>query len=95
MNNRLAAAPTLNRGRALAILVGMICAATPLSYAEAVQAPQYLSIPNFQQCLSKQSMGSYDAVCMPAARPAQCPAASWRSLRRLSGDQKVPVCRAR
>lgn len=77
------------------LFAGMICAMVPLGSAEAVQAPQYLSIPSFQQCLSTQTMGSYDAVCLPMARPKQCPTASWRALRRLSGDQKMPHCRGK
>lgn len=74
------------------IVLGLISATIPLEQANAVLPPRYLSVPDFQQCLSQQSKGTYDTVCLPAARPAHCPAASWKALRRLSGDQKVPRC---
>ena len=62
--------------------------------AHAALPPKYLAVPHFQQCLSSQSAGSYNTVCLPAARPAQCPRASWQDLGRLEGRQKVPRCRA-
>ncbi len=92
MRSLMAPLKSFNGTGVATIVLGLICSTIPLEYANAVVPPRYLSVPNFQQCLSQQSRGTYDIVCLPAARPAQCPAASWKALRRLSGDQKVPRC---
>lgn len=84
----------MRRLTALALVVaacGAACEAMA-SQAVGVLPPRYLSVPQFQQCLSSQSKGSYDTLCRPATRPAACPTASWRALRRLSGSDKLPRC---
>ena len=93
MNKYRATPIALKRLCAFAFIFGTpFCATVPFGHAATVLPPKYLDVPDFQQCLSKQSAGSYDTVCLPAARPAQCPKSSWRALSRLSGDQKMPRC---
>ena len=54
--------------------------------------PKYLGIAEFQKCLSEKEMGSYRMRCLPAEKPAACPADSWRQLSELTGADKVPSC---
>lgn len=62
--------------------------------AEAVgmMPPKYLEIPDFKKCLADKDMGTYTALCMPAKRVKECPRKSWRALKKLTGDDKVPAC---
>lgn len=42
--------------------------------------PAYLSVANYQSCLTSQTNGSSTQWCMPAQQPAGCPDASWQQL---------------
>ena len=83
---------TFNSLHALALVFGALCAALSFGHAEAMTPPKYLSIPNVRECLSQQSAGSYNTVCLPDARPAHCPKSSWRALNGLVGDGRPPAC---
>ena len=39
--------------------------------------PAYLSIPNYESCLSKETAGTSEQWCIPAAMPSECVDASW------------------
>jgi hypothetical protein len=54
--------------------------------------PQYLSITNFKQCLASKNMGTWQAWCMPTAKPETCPNDSWNQLSNLSGKNRLPAC---
>lgn len=54
--------------------------------------PKYLEILDFKKCLADKDMGTYTALCMPAKRAKACPRKSWRALKKLTGDDKVPAC---
>jgi len=79
--------------RALSLVLAAFCAALVFGGAQAALPPKYLSVPHWRQCSSQQSMGSYNAVCLPAQRPAGCPQSSWRALNQLDEDQRLPLCR--
>ena len=93
MNTPLETPTTFKSLHAPALVFGALCAALSLGHAQALTPPKYLSIPHVRQCLSEKSAGSYNTVCLPAARPAQCPKSSWRALYRLDGDERPPGCR--
>jgi hypothetical protein len=80
--------------RAPSLVLAAFGAALAFGRAEAALPPKYLAVPHWRQCASQQSMGSYDIVCLPAGRPAQCPQSSWLALNRLEDDQRPPPCRA-
>lgn len=42
--------------------------------------PHYLEVKGFKSCLRSKSMGSWDAWCLPARKPANCSHASWHEL---------------
>lgn len=92
MNKNRAKPIAFKRFHTFAFIFGTLCATVTGGHAATVLPPKYLSVLDFQQCISKQSAGSYDTVCLPVARPAQCPKSSWRELSQLSGGQKVPRC---
>jgi hypothetical protein len=81
------------RLRGPSLVLAAFCAALVFGHAEAALPPKYLAVPHWRQCLSQQSMGSYDIVCLPAGRPAECPQSSWRALNRLHEEQRPPPCR--
>ncbi|MFY9656983.1 MAG: hypothetical protein WAK01_10405 [Methylocystis sp.] len=83
----------VKRLRGPSLILAAFCAALIFDHAEAALPPKYLAVPNWRQCLSQQSMGSYDIVCLLAQRPAECPRSSWRALNRLDEDQRPPPCR--
>jgi hypothetical protein len=78
-------------------------ALTPAAAAKAVPAgnmvvggmpaPKYLSIAQFKRCLATEAHATYQSLCMPAAQPEACPAASWAQLSALQGTDKVPDCK--
>ena len=39
--------------------------------------PAYLSVPNFESCLTKETVGSSEQWCIPAAKPSACIDSSW------------------
>lgn len=45
-----------------------------------VTPPHYLDVKGFKKCLKSKSMGSWDAWCLPARKPAGCSHASWHEL---------------
>ena len=58
----------------------------------ALPAPKYLAIKDFNLCLQEKNMGTYSAWCMPAKKATACPKASWKALKRLKNNDKVPTC---
>jgi len=78
--------------RHLALAATLAALALPVY---AVLPSAYLSVPDFKQCLSEQSEGSYSSWCLPAKKPKACPRLSWRQLRALQGNDAVPACRAK
>ncbi|HMV78240.1 MAG TPA: hypothetical protein PK453_02485 [Leptospiraceae bacterium] len=58
-----------------------------------VLPPKYLSVKNFQLCLGEKDMGTWTSYCMPKVRPAKCPAASWKQLNALTGNDRLTDCR--
>lgn len=75
------------------ILSGMLfaCVATG---STAALPPKYLGIEDFKLCLGTQDNTTYRSWCIPAEKPASCPAASWEQLRALAGADKLPDCPA-
>lgn len=53
-----------------------------------VPTPAYLSVQDFNQCMSKQKLNTQTSWCMPAFKPLQCPTASWDKLQTMD----LPVC---
>jgi leader peptidase (prepilin peptidase) / N-methyltransferase len=45
-----------------------------------VLPPAYLAVADFKKCLATQSMGTWEAYCLPETKPDSCPQASWDSL---------------
>jgi hypothetical protein len=80
--------------RRLLVLVWL--AASCMS-ASAALPPKYLSVPDFDRCLSQADApgGTYRTWCLPPSKAAACPAASWKQLRALTGQQALPPCPAR
>merc|ERR1712153_283563 len=39
--------------------------------------PAYLSIPDYESCLSKETAGTNEQWCIPAAKPSACADANW------------------
>ena len=54
--------------------------------------PAYLQVTDFQRCLGEQTVETHRQWCLPVARPAQCPEASWLQLNQLQGRDRVPAC---
>ena len=71
------------------LLAALLTAAT---HASAVLPPRYLAIPAFEKCLAEQQNGSFQTWCMPATKLRACPQESWRALRQLKGNEKLPLC---
>jgi len=42
--------------------------------------PAYLSIQGWQDCVGSKDMGSWQAVCVPVEKPADCTAAAFTLL---------------
>lgn len=59
-----------------------------------VLPPRYLFIPQFKDCLKTQTIGSYQAWCMPQDKPQSCPANSWEQLLALQGRDRISLCHA-
>jgi hypothetical protein len=93
MNSHLNTSGTVQRACPPVLAMGALLFLVASADAASVLPPKYLSVPDFQACLSKQSEGTYEAICLPTQRPAVCPRKSWHTLRRLIGDQRVPRCR--
>lgn len=60
--------------------------------AFALPAPKYLAIKDVQKCLSETTKDTATFVCVPSKKPTQCPSSSWKKLKSLKGEQKVPAC---
>lgn len=54
--------------------------------------PKYLFVPQFKDCLSTRSTGSYQAWCMQPTKPERCPDTSWEQLKALQGHDQLPAC---
>ncbi len=75
----------------LSILVGWLLPVAVIPGFAALP-PKYLEIPQFDRCLAEQDQGGYRTWCLPDARPAACPEASWKALEALRGGDQVPPC---
>lgn len=68
----------------LAVISTLIGCSAPSDPADQVGAgltpPHYLEVSGFKQCLRSKSMGSWDAWCLPAHKPAGCSHESWHEL---------------
>jgi hypothetical protein len=51
-----------------------------ISTSWSLPAPRYLTVPNWQNCVSKVTRGTAQFVCLPSRKPAYCPRSSWRTL---------------
>lgn len=58
----------------------------------AVLPPKYLGIKDFDKCLTDRQVDTYRALCIPASKPNACPRASWKQLRLLNGQDRIPRC---
>lgn len=58
----------------------------------AVLPPKYLGIKDFDKCLTDKQVDTYRALCIPANKPKACPKSSWKQLRSLSGQDRIPRC---
>lgn len=58
-----------------------------------VLPPAYLTIKDVKPCLGTKKMGTWDAVCIPANKPAQCNDDSWGSLQKLKGADRPDNCK--
>jgi len=58
----------------------------------AVLPPKYLGIKDFDKCLADKQIDTYRAWCIPARKPNDCPKSSWKQLRALSGQDRIPRC---
>jgi hypothetical protein len=58
----------------LPLLAGVVQAALP---------PEHLRIPGHRDCLSETSMGTWNALCIPDAKPEACVEGSWAALGKL------------
>ena len=74
-------------------LMGLVFASLATGSTAALP-PKYLGISDFKLCLGAQDSHAYRSWCMPAEKPASCPAASWEQLGALAGADKVPGCPA-
>ena len=52
--------------------------------------PKYLSVPDFQKCLSQKDMGTWKSWCLPESKPKGCPSESWDKLK--YGQDSLPFC---
>ena len=53
-----------------------------------MQAPEYLSVPDFKECLGSQKVGTMEQWCLPDNKPKYCPEESWNKLSNLD----LPKC---
>lgn len=54
--------------------------------------PKYLGIKDFDKCLTDKQVDTYRAWCIPVRKPKACPKSSWKQLRSLSGQDRIPRC---
>ena len=65
---------------------------TPLiGNTKASLPPKYLSVPNFQKCLSQKDMGTWKSWCLPESQPKGCPSKSWDKLK--YEQDSLPFCK--
>lgn len=57
-----------------------------------VLPPAYLTIKGGKACLGTKKMGTWNAVCIPKAKPAQCTDDSWDNLQSLKGTDRPAPC---
>jgi len=50
------------------------------AFANAIPSPAYLSVPNVNSCMGSENMTSFTVVCLPQAKPEDCPSSSWKQL---------------
>ena len=43
-------------------------------------APEYLSVPHWQDCVSNVTKGTANFACLPAKKPANCRHRTWKKL---------------
>ncbi|WP_218813734.1 hypothetical protein [Rickettsiella endosymbiont of Dermanyssus gallinae] len=51
--------------------------------------PEYLRVPQWQQCAGSITCGSAQFVCLPKLKPSFCPYLSWR---RLKSKHRISDC---
>lgn len=68
--------------------VGLLMSAA-ITSSLALMPPKYLSVPHWKQCVSTQTQGSAQFICLPDARPLHCPRSSWK---KLNHQQLVNKC---
>lgn len=81
----------MNKTKCAAVVVALL-STTMSTVSFATPTPKYLGIKNVQKCLSEVSRDDATFVCMPQKKPAACTSSSWKKLKSLKGDQKVPAC---
>jgi len=52
----------------------------PIGSSPSSRTPDYLSVPNFQNCLNQNDNGGYQTWCLGQNKPANCPQDSWNKL---------------
>lgn len=62
------------------------------SVANAIPAPKYLSITDWDKCLVSEEKGTSASWCMPAEKGTECPQDSWEKLNDLGDGHKIPPC---
>jgi hypothetical protein len=63
------------------VLLAVIVAVALMSECcTGLRTPAYLYVPHFKDCLATKNVGSAQFWCVPAAKPDNCPAASWQQL---------------
>lgn len=65
---------------------------TMVTSSFAVLPPKYLGIKDFDKCLTDRQVDTYRALCIPASKPKACPRLSWKQLRSLKGQDRIPRC---
>ncbi|MCX7123462.1 MAG: hypothetical protein NTV32_07380 [Gammaproteobacteria bacterium] len=68
-------------------MLPLLLLAAPL-FVQAERPPAYLSVSNFQQCLSQTQESTFTHWCLPAKKLAACPDASWTALQNMN----LPAC---
>ena len=68
------------------ITIGILMVTPLLGFS--MQAPEYLSVPEFKKCLTTQKVDAMEQWCLPENKPKYCPEESWNKLNNLN----LPTC---
>ncbi|MEI6805903.1 MAG: hypothetical protein WCK49_05290 [Myxococcaceae bacterium] len=74
------------------IMLALVITSTTLA-AVGLLPPKYLNVPDFQDCLKTESMGTWEHWCMPHQKPTNCAEHSWEELTQLTGRDRPADCR--